>query len=69
VGIEDGDGGRQRVGDGVVVDDDHVHAELAGACDLGDAGDAAIERDEEAGTLAGDALDGRTLSPYPSSMR
>ena len=65
VGIEDGGGGRQRGGDGVVVDDDHVHAELAGACDLGDAGDAAVERDEEAGALAGDALDGADVESVP----
>ena len=63
VGIEDGGGGRERVGDGVVVDDDHVHAELAGACDLGHAGDAAVERDEEAGALAGDAFDGAEVEP------
>jgi hypothetical protein len=65
VGIEDGDGGRQRGGNGVVVDDDHVHAELAGACDLGDAGDAAVERDEEPGPLAGDALDGAGVESVP----
>jgi hypothetical protein len=46
-----------------VVDDDHVHAELPRTRDLGDAGDAAVQGDEEPGALPGDALDGSEVEP------
>ena len=63
VRIEDRRRGGQRVRDGVVVDDDHVHPQGPGARDLGDAGDAAVERDEELRSLVRDPLDGADVEP------
>ena len=51
VRVNDGDRVRQRLLALVVVGDDHVHAEGPGEGDLLHAGDAAVDRDEQAHTL------------------
>src|SRR4030095_15835980 len=63
VRVEDGGRGGKRLRNGVVVDDDHVHAELPSTRDLGDAGDAAVQGAEEPGALPGGALDGPEIKP------
>ena len=51
VRVEDGGGRRELHRDGVVVDHHHRHAQLGRGPDLGHAGDAAVERDEQARSL------------------
>ena len=52
-------GVRERVAEGVVIGDDEFEAELTGPRRLGDARDAAIDRDDEARSLGGERLERR----------
>ena len=52
--------GRKPVAGQVVVGHDDIHPERAGALDLVDGADAAVDRDDQVGALGGEPLYGGT---------
>lgn len=51
----------ERVGKRVVISDDQFEAEVFGDTGLGHAGDAAVDRDDEAGTVGGQCAEGLAI--------